>query len=99
MRDLLTLAPSLPAVPSAPFSPMPPCGKYPESLSYDTEWFTLWDNCSIKRWLILLSTTEIERLTLSPFGPGVPAIPLSPGIPWRPGGPGSPGVPLGPGLP
>lgn len=41
MRDLLTLAPSLPAVPSAPFSPMPPCGKYPESLSYDTEWFIL----------------------------------------------------------
>lgn len=38
-------------------------------------------------------------LTLSPFGPGGPEIPLSPGIPCRPGGPGSPNVPVGPGLP
>lgn len=58
-----------------------------------------WNNCSVKGQVILLRRTEINKLTLSPLGPGVPAIPLSPGMPWRPGGPGSPGVPLGPGLP
>lgn len=40
-----------------------------------------------------------RTLTLSPFGPGGPEMPLSPGIPWRPGGPRSPMAPGGPGLP
>lgn len=86
-----TLAPSLPGVPSDPFSPTAPY-KYEKSLFKTYRW-CLEHPCIWSEVIVALT------LTLSPFGPGGPEIPLSPGIPCRPGGPRSPTVPGGPGLP